>query len=94
MLVRIQSSALVWKTIVPMVCRTAHDFAEVVDQVQFLARSDWVRLVHQPMTEKEVERIRACIARSRPYGSEDRQNRQAEDLGWWHTLRPKGRPSK
>jgi hypothetical protein len=26
--------------------------------------------------------------------SEDWQNRQAEDLGWWHTLPREGRPSK
>ena len=26
--------------------------------------------------------------------SEDWQNRQAEDLGWWHTPPHKGRPSK
>jgi hypothetical protein len=29
---------------------------------------DWRRLVNRPMAEKEVERIRTCIARSRPYG--------------------------
>jgi ABC-type nitrate/sulfonate/bicarbonate transport system substrate-binding protein len=36
------------------------------------------------------ERNRTCIARSRPYGSEEWQNRQADDLGWWHTLRREG----
>jgi len=46
------------------------------------------------MAEKEFERIRTCIARSRPYGSEEWQNRQAEDLGLGHTLRREGRPSK
>jgi hypothetical protein len=44
--------------------------------------------------EEEVERIRTCIASSRPCGSEEWQNRQAEDLGWWHTLRREGRPTK
>ena len=55
---------------------------------------DWVRLVNQPMMEKEVERIRTCIATNRPYGSEERQNRQAEDPGWWYTLRSEGRATK
>jgi len=32
-------------------------------------------------------------AKIRPYGSEDWQNRQAEDLGLWHTLRREGRPT-
>jgi hypothetical protein len=40
------------------------------------------------------ERIGTCIARSRSYGSEEWQHRQAEDLGLWHTLRREGRPSK
>jgi hypothetical protein len=38
--------------------------------------------------------IWTCIAKSHPYGSEERQNRPAEDLGRWHALRREGRPSK
>ena len=54
--------------------------------------SGWVRLVNKPMTEKEVEGIRTCIARNRPYGNEDWQRRQAKRLGLSHTLRSEGRP--
>jgi putative transposase len=52
----------------------------------------WVRLVNEPMTEKEMEAIRTCIARNRPYGDEEWQNRQGKRLGLLHTLRREGRP--
>ena len=53
---------------------------------------DWVRLVNEPMTEKEADRIRTCIARNRPYGNEEWQTQQARRLGLLHTLRREGRP--
>ena len=52
----------------------------------------WLRLVNEPMTEKEVEGIRTSIVRSRPYGSELWQDQQAKQLGLLHTLRGEGRP--
>jgi putative transposase len=55
---------------------------------------NWLRLVNEPMTEKEAEAIRTCIARNRPYGSEEWQNHQARRLGLLHTLRREGRPKK
>jgi len=54
--------------------------------------ADWLNLVNQPMTEKEAEAIRTCIARNRPYGSEQWQGEQAKRLGLGHTLRGEGRP--
>jgi hypothetical protein len=42
--------------------------AAVAGDAEGLTAGDWARLVHQPMTQKEVERIRTCIARNRPYG--------------------------
>jgi putative transposase len=53
---------------------------------------NWVALVNEPMTEKEVEKIQACIARNRPYGEETWQEEQAKRLGLLHTLRGEGRP--
>ncbi len=52
----------------------------------------WLRQVNAVMTEKEVERIRTCIARNRPYGDEEWQSQQARQLGLLHTLRRAGRP--
>jgi putative transposase len=54
--------------------------------------TNWTRSVNEPMTEKEVERIRTCIARNRPYGSEVWQGVQAKRLGLLHTMRSEGRP--
>jgi putative transposase len=56
--------------------------------------SHWLRLVNEPMTEKEVERLRVSIARSRPYGDAAWQRKQAKRLGLMHTMRSEGRPKK
>jgi len=53
---------------------------------------NWVRLVNEPVTDKEVEGVRTCIARNRPFGSEAWQKQQAKRLGLLHTLRREGRP--
>ena len=53
---------------------------------------DWVALVNKPMTEKEAEAVRICLARSRPFGDERWQEVQAKRLGLPHTLRSEGRP--
>ena len=49
--------------------------------------SGWMRLVNEPITDKEIERIRTCIAANRPYGDEPWQDKQAERLGLLHTMR-------
>lgn len=56
--------------------------------------SNWVRLVNEPLTEKEQEAIRTSLARGRPYGDGAWQQTQAKRLGLLHTLRREGRPSK
>jgi putative transposase len=53
---------------------------------------NWTTLVNEPMTEKEAEGIRICIARNRPYGDEHWQDNKAKLLGLLHTLRREGRP--
>ena len=53
---------------------------------------DWVRLVNEVMNERELEKLRACIARNRPYGGEQWQADVATRLGLCHTLRNEGRP--
>jgi hypothetical protein len=53
---------------------------------------DWVRLVNEALTDKEVEGIRACIARNRPYGDEAWQSVLAKRMGLLHTMRGEGRP--
>ena len=52
----------------------------------------WKQHVNRPQTEAEVEAIRRCLIRSRPYGSQEWTDRIAQKLGLESTLRPRGRP--
>jgi putative transposase len=52
----------------------------------------WVRLVNEALTEKEAEAIHVSLARNRPYGDEEWQEKQVKRLGLLHTMRPEGRP--
>ncbi|MGO8689377.1 MAG: transposase [Thermoguttaceae bacterium] len=53
----------------------------------------WLRLVNQPLTEKEREALRTSVARGRPYGDDDWQQKQVKRLGLLHTMRREGRPA-
>jgi len=54
--------------------------------------SNWVELVNQPQTEAELEALRKCVTRGRPFGDKLWQTTTAERLGLGFTLRPRGRP--
>jgi putative transposase len=54
--------------------------------------ADWVSRVNRAETGAELEALRACVHRGRPYGSEVWQVRTAKRLGLGATLRPIGRP--
>jgi putative transposase len=53
---------------------------------------NWLELVNQPQAEAEVEAIRGCIDRGRPFGGDAWVQRTAESLGLKSTLRAHGRP--
>ena len=55
---------------------------------------DWLRYVNEPQTEAEVESLRECIRRRRPYGDDAWLQRTARRMGLEASLRPRGRPSK
>jgi putative transposase len=55
---------------------------------------DWLRHVNQPQTEAEVEALRECIRRRRPFGDEAWTQATAKAMGLEATLRPRGRPPK
>jgi len=60
-----------------------------------VARPDsWPRLVNRPQSQKELEAIRLCINRGRPYGSESWRKRTATRYALESTFRPRGRPKK
>ncbi len=56
--------------------------------------ADWLQIVNQPQSEAELEALRCCANRGRPFGSADWVSRTAEQLGLESTLRPRGRPKK
>src|SRR5207244_4348221 len=55
---------------------------------------DWAEHVNQPQTEAEVERLRECLRRGRPFGDVSWINATARGLGLEASLRPLGRPRK
>jgi putative transposase len=55
---------------------------------------DWLCHVNKPQSEAEVEALRECIRRRRPYGSELWTRRTARKMDLEASLRPVGRPAK
>jgi len=55
---------------------------------------DWLGWLNQPLTMPELESLRQCIQRGRPYGSPTWVQETAQRLGLQATLRPRGRPRK
>jgi putative transposase len=53
---------------------------------------NWLRYVNEPQTEAEVEALRECIRRRRPYGDDAWSQRTARQMGLEASLRPRGRP--
>jgi putative transposase len=55
---------------------------------------DWLRHVNEPQTEADVERLRECLRRGRPFGHTPWMTDTARRLGLEASLRPRGRPKK
>jgi putative transposase len=56
--------------------------------------ADWLSYVNAPPTEAELEALRDCVRRRRPYGDEAWSLRTAREMGLEASLRPRGRPRK
>jgi putative transposase len=54
--------------------------------------TDWLEGVSAPMDEVEVERLRECVRRDRPFGADTWTRVTDERLGLESSLRPPGRP--
>jgi putative transposase len=59
-----------------------------------LRPADWLRHVNEPQTEAEVERLRECLRRRRPYGNDGWTVSTARRMNLEPSLRPRGRPRK
>jgi putative transposase len=53
---------------------------------------NWVERVNEPLTGKELEAVRLCSRRGRPFGEADWVTETANRLDLQSTLRPRGRP--
>jgi putative transposase len=68
--------------------------APVLDPGPVPRPSHWLRHVNEPQTEAEVERLRECLRRRRPYGDDRRTVATARRMDLEASLRPRGRPRK
>ncbi len=59
-----------------------------------LRPAEWPHLLNTPQTEDEMEALRECIRRRRPYGDGGWTETAAQQLGLEGSLRPHGRPRK
>ena len=55
---------------------------------------NWLRYVNRPQTEAEVEALRECIRRRRPYGDQAWTEATVRVMGLESSMRPPGRPPK
>ena len=52
----------------------------------------WVKWTNEPQTEEELEAVRQCVQRGRPFGKEIWVQRMTRRLNLESTIRPRGRP--
>lgn len=56
--------------------------------------SRWAEHVNEPQTAAEIDAVRVCLNRQRPYGNDQWVECTAHQLGMMQSLRPVGRPKK
>jgi putative transposase len=54
----------------------------------------WTDRVNVPLTASELNAVRTCVARGRPFGDQEWTEKTCERTGLWSTVRPRGRPRK
>jgi putative transposase len=74
--------------------RSAADARALLDEGPLDRPADWVETVNAPLHETELDRVRQCVARGRPYGREDWTLATCRRLGLTFTLNPRGRPKR
>jgi putative transposase len=56
--------------------------------------ANWLEIVNCAQSEAELDALRRCVRRGRPFGNADWTARTAKQLGIESTLRARGRPKK
>ena len=54
---------------------------------------DWIDFVNEPQSAGELEQLRQAVAKGRPFGQEQWEQRVIEQLQLAHTCRDRGRPA-
>jgi len=55
---------------------------------------DWIERVNEPDNPAELESLRTCVQRGRPFGEDAWQLATVKRLGLDSTIRPRGRPRR
>jgi putative transposase len=55
---------------------------------------DWLKWVNQPLTVGDLEGLRKCVQRGRPFGDAPWVEQTAKSLHLESSLRPRGGPRK
>jgi putative transposase len=74
--------------------RIGEKYEKLLDNVPIKLPSDWARYVDEPLTAREIEKLRRSVNRQSPFGNVEWMNKISQQLGLEHTLRPRGRPRK
>jgi len=56
--------------------------------------AQWVQRVNEPFSAGELDGLRVCVNRGRPFGDSKWLDRTVQKLGLLHTIRSRGRPRK
>jgi len=75
-------------------CKHKPGRAELLDEWPVDRPRAWVKWVSQPESEAELEALRNCVRRERPYGDDTWAKKIAAKLGSEQSLRPRGRPRR
>ncbi len=66
----------------------------IIDNLPISLPPDWIKFVDEPLTKKELRKIRQSVIRQAPYGNFDWQKKICQKFNIECTLRPRGRPKK
>ncbi len=67
---------------------------QIIDELPIDLPDGWSRYVDEPLTEKEIDRVRESVKRQCPYGRREWIAEVSSQFGLESTLRPRGRPKK
>ncbi|HXE55943.1 MAG TPA: transposase [Tepidisphaeraceae bacterium] len=73
-------------------CKHTPGRAELLDDWPVDRPRDWVRWVNCPESQGDLDAVRNCARRERPYGDDAWARKIAKRLGSEQSLRPRGRP--